>query len=694
MGSLTDELLGANSSAPAAVPKQSLTDELLGGSSNPMARDIRSSQAVEQQRQHTAFDDLPIANRESNQGTADFPTLAKAAVVDDDQTKLKILAGGIFPNDPEAYKRFGMSGGHPVYVGQDDKLYQAAPSGKWAAIKKFGAEMAGHAPGVAMGALGGLAGGGPVGGIVGAGLGAAGGEGIRKIAGNLGFDEPQTPGGNALAMGKEGALGAAGQAAGTLVGKWIERNVARDIGRFDKPAAQALQGKAQALGVDLTPAQITNLPSLKAQQGVVTNIPRTADTMDAFAGKQVGQIQAAVGKHLDSLSPIDSADVAGGMVRDASKKALTTAQKARAAEAGPLYDEAFDNFKGLPQTPGIQGKVNDLMKRPVVKDATKLAMKRMQDDGLAPENPANSLRGMHYMKVQMDSDLAQLQAGRESSIKNIDYSTLKNVRNNLVSLMDEVSPQNAKGSVYKQARNTFSEFSEDVDAAKEGLTSVLSKLPDDKLRTAAERMFGGDSGPLTVAQARKQIETTNPEAWQAIKRTFLQQKFEDAGKVFASRPSQAMQGPKYWASMQGVKVKESMQEAMTKQEYQSFNDLMDVLGATARTVNQNSDTAWKEAAKEDFKQEAGGMFSNAIANTIDFPSTLKRTGQWVRDFMYGKHADEVARIITSPDGMAKLKQLRQMSPKSKNFMNGTAALLGLSVPAPGGADVGIPKETQ
>src|SRR5688572_23042193 len=50
-------------------------------------------------------------------GTASFGGMVKSGMVDDQQTKIRILANDLFPGEKDAQERFGVMNGDIVYVG-------------------------------------------------------------------------------------------------------------------------------------------------------------------------------------------------------------------------------------------------------------------------------------------------------------------------------------------------------------------------------------------------------------------------------------------------------------------------------------------------------------------------------------------------------------------------------------------------
>lgn len=214
----------------------------------------------------------PIANRSSFEGTADFGTLVKAQMVDDPQTRLRIFAKARFPDMPEAeaLKRYAYVGEDAVYTGDDGKMYREAPPGLLGWLKEnLAARTIANALPIAGSTAGAIAGvpGGPLGIAAGAGIGGAAGKGYNKALANVAFDEPQSVAGNVQAMAIEGGVDAATAGIGSKVGQVIDRRRgARDLAKLDRVRTAMLHQKADAMGIELTPAELTNLASLRAQQ--------------------------------------------------------------------------------------------------------------------------------------------------------------------------------------------------------------------------------------------------------------------------------------------------------------------------------------------------------------------------------------------------------------------------------------------
>ena len=117
---------------------------------------------------------------------------------------------------------------------------------------------------------------------------------------------------------------------------------------------------------------------------------------------------------------------------------------------------------------------------------------------------------------------------------------------------------------------------------------------------------------------------------------------------------------------------------MSKEQWAGFNRLMDVLEATGRVPQGGSRTAFAGEAMEQMRQDAKGVVAKTV-ETVMSPHTIgRRLSTYMMELKYGKHAEKLAEIITSPDGMAKLKELRTLSPNSVKARQIVGQLLAVS----------------
>lgn len=611
--------------------------------------------------------DLTVANEGSSEGTAGFGTLVKSSMVEDPQTKIDIYAKARFPDLPieQARERYGIVDGEVVYAGADDKVYRETPSGFMGGSKRMAADVVANAPAVIGGTVGAVAGA-PAGPAASAGLaalGAAGGKGYGRVAAGIAFDEPQTPGGNAASMAKEAVITGATTLVGNYLGKLLSGTKARDITKLDPTKVSQIDQKAAAEGIDLNVAQRSNLPSMKARHDALASMPTSRDAIADFAKKQSDQANVAVERFLNKVSPVDGLDEAGTAARSAAKDVLTKLTKERAAQAAPLYKQAFDEFKGIPSE--VVPEATELMTRPSMKQAGRIAVRIAKDEGIDLADPTKSLQGMHYMKLALDKMIGDEAKGGLTATS---QRALIGLKDKLLTIMDDASP------TYQQARATFAHFSPNINSVKEGVVSRIADLPDEKVMEASRQMFNRNMSPAAVARARELFSRAGREDdWNAMLRGYLQENFSKAGKEFATAGGDVGQAVRWRAMLFGDKPQNKViQHAMTRNQYTAYTNMMDVFDAMGRTygAGSGSQTMPRQEAANVLRDEATGLVAKVMT-----PASSVRN--WLQEAAVGKHAEKMAEVMTSPEGMKRLKELVQMSPTSKKFIAGTSALFGI-----------------
>jgi hypothetical protein len=680
------DLLGSKGSATS----KDYASDLLGPVTSIPGRS-QLTKPKQAQKQGLSLSDLDIANADSNENTADFTTLVKSAMVDDPGTKLKILAKARFPgmSEEEATSRYGIIDGVPVYLGKDDKIYRETPTGFSGFIKKTGANIVGS-PGETIGGVaGGILGapGGPAGMAAGSALGAASGKGYDKVVANLALDEPQTVGGNVAAMGTAGAFAAGGSLVGSALGKFLQRNAARDIGKLDTAQTADITKKAKAAGVDLNPAQATNLPSLKAKYDVLASMPTSRDAIAEAAKKQAKQAYDAADDFLKKVSPVEGLDEAGTIAREGAKKVISKLTEERAVAARPLYKEAFDNFSGVPAE--MLPKAEELMSRPSMKQAGRMAARIAKDEGIDLTDPTKSLLGMHYMKLALDKMIGDAVPG---GFAKTSRGALVGLKKDLVGVMDELSP------AYAKARETFAHFTPNIISVEDGIISKVAGLGDEQAHKAAQMVFGGNTSPASVERMRNLFMKSGLENdYNAMLRSYLQDTFEKAGKQTMSSGVPVNQAPKWQAAMTGnPRQYRILEKAMNPGQFQSFKDMMDVFDAMGRTAGAGagSQTMTRQEGAALLRRESGAGAIGQAAGVLSPQNAGSAVKNWLQEVRLGNHAEKLAEVMTSPDGMKRLKELKRLSPNDQRFIAGASALFGIAIEPKSGFSVPEEETTQ
>lgn len=616
---------------------------------------------------------------------ADMGVHFKAGFADKWETMIPVAAKARFPKMPieEAVKRYGLVDGHIVYQGDDGKLYREFPTKKHTlfgflpapgSLKEAGQGLAisvgGLIPKVAGAAAGIVTAPAmttPAGAFASVRTTAgaqAGGEYLRQKIGQVMIDDPMSLG----AVVGEGVQGATAQAgAGAFTGI-ANRFAAKDLYRMDKAAVTALEKKAERFRIPLTPAEKTNLPSLKGQQRALSNLPQSADTMDEFYRMRGERVAGAVGESLETIGKDEGADAAGMAARKAAGQIVDDMTAARAADAKPLYEAAFAAKVRVDTKPVVSYIENELKTgaRGSIRSTLERAYEALKIPGT--DRIDTSVQGLHNAKMEIDNMISK--AATDSSIGRVAKAKLVSIQENLVKQIEAVSPD------YAKARQLYADVSPGIDKVREGVIGVLSELDDDALYKAGRAMFDpARVGPTAVRNARATFTGAGKEKeFNGLLRYYLQDKFQQAGREYATAGGIATQGARFRAQVVGdPKQREILRAAMTPPQWAGFNDLMDVLEATGRAARVGSDTAWNQEAMREMRRQSGKVASNLVA-PHQIPGRIR---EWYEQMSLGNHAEKIATTITSPDAMKQLRELRKLPPNSARAAVIVSNVLGI-----------------
>ena len=484
-----------------------------------------------------------------------------------------------------------------------------------------------------------------------------------------------------------GGLSALGETAPAIRKGFVERRTARDIAQMNVPLVTSLRAKAGRLDIPLTPAEITNLASLMSQQKVITNVPESQVKMQKFYKEREKKVQAAVDDYLNTVSKVQDQAQAGSMGFDALQARQQQLIDEREAATEPLYTSAFAASAPVDTAPVIS-KIDNFLKTQPANGRAASYLKKMKDL-FEREVPALDEAGQEITKKGIENRLPVLQNIKfeldamfnEDAFKSLDkkiQGNLAEVKNTLLKQMGKDNPD------YIAANAEFERLSAPLNEFNQRVTgSSLLQMSKDNLKNFSRRIFDNPS-PETVRYAKEQIikgENGGQEAWNAVVRSYL----EDAWNV-ARKPAKTQQGDRFdvgntWQNilLGDQKSKAAIRTALGKEEYVALRDLAQVLEAAGRVKKLGSDTAFNQLITEELmKNPPMTSVTTGVARFvggIKLDQPVKFISDWAIRKDASANADQIANIITSPDGMARLKELRQMSPTSTRYWAGLGQLL-------------------
>lgn len=492
--------------------------------------------------------------------------------------------------------------------------------------------------------------------------GAAFGEVLRQDIGDWMLGGASSGKLNPKEIALESLYGAAGGVGGGATHRMAQGKLAKDFDQYNRQAAEALYSKSEKYGVPLTPAEATGLATLKAQQKRLGQMTATSNQMDQFYERRDAAALNAWNNFINSVSGQTDALHGGAQIRDAATAAYRQLLNKRAAVSSPLYEEAFRSK--------VQVNVNPIMEeldqqiaasKGGIRSSLEAARKAfLNQDGSVD----TSVRGLHETKLEIDR---MIENTASDAIGRTARRRLTDLQNKLVSELQRSSPH------YKAAMQAHKAGSRDVDDAVLSGLQAISELKDERLARAASMLFAPSTSgggvartPWQVAQIRRTIEASDPEAWQAIKRVYLQDM--TARALRAAQSGEVINTPgKLYAAFRSGPVANNMRAAMSKDEWESFNDLLDVFKSAASVRRLGSDTEWNRLINEEARKQAA-PFATRVRGFVSGVTPqnflwLKSYEDWAIDRNIDKYALDAVRVITSGNRKAldQIKEIKKLS---------------------------------
>lgn len=522
---------------------------------------------------------------------ANFGAAMKAAIPEDQQTKLRLLAGALFPNDPNGIKRVGLAEGRPVFVNDEGKLQLVSGP-----FSRMFANVAASTPETVGAVVGSLAEGQP---ITGAATGAAGGRALKRLASEVIFGEPATPSSVAREMATEAGL----TAAGGLLGKGLAgaANKGRVVDFTPAQRATAEQARTlinQRTGIDLDLAQASGDRMLLGLRDYAAKYPgRTAEIIQARDEITAGQLDAATNRVLDMVAKAKPAELAGKDAISSAQAVIDTLKGQRDAAVQPFYEAARKVVLGA-------DVVESLAKDPLISRAAR----RVAGDPVYQRKleglPENSVGYWQQVKRNLNAGYERsARAGdRTAASEYADAADIVNKR------LAAASPEYALANEH-YARATR----EIVTPAEDSLIGVLAQMHPKNAQLAA-RIFN-DPGitPEQIAVLKGGMSRTNPDAYRGLVRQWLGQKYNMAMRETQSGDVINPAG-KFRQAVIGTPSQKNIAKAMLPADAaDAFDDLMLAAEKLARTPLGASRIAGSPTASNQIiTEKLKGMALNSL----------------------------------------------------------------------------------
>lgn len=570
-------------------------------------------------------------------GGLGFIPQVKASFIKDLEQKARILAPARFPKDPNAISRYGVHQGRLVYQDDDGSLYYEDDD--------FVPSMASMvAPAV------GAATGGVLGSVPGAAAGGAFGESVNKLIANL-LGEKQTPMGNAADIATEAALAGTGQKIGNIVvDKMNAGSGYRAVPSQGMNEARELKQKADDFGIPIDAADLTNSPRLKGTAHVLRmGTDEAADIYQQLDHLQNKRVIMAVDDWLNSISPNREQVSAGSRAIDKSKEAISDAKAARAKESSPHYQAAKTDIVD-PQN--VIDLIDENLEQ--AKGSTKSLLTKIRGYIANGDDVEQSAGGLHNAKLEIDRLLNRNPANPDS-LDNTQKRLLTQIKQSLVEALKQ-SDEYAKGI------QKHTDLSPAVTRLQENIVGVLSKLKPIQAESVIQKLYGAKT-PNTIRQAKEILQKKDPELWDDMLASWLEGEFLQSGKPLITGEVVNI-GPRFAQRLLNPTTKAKLYAAMSNEQREVFDKLMDVLSALGRTPKGGSRTQMNQEVRQNMLSESA-PYVGAGLNALEFWRVPSRIAEWWQRASLGDYSKTLALMMTDPNSLAKLKEITRLPPNSE-----------------------------
>jgi hypothetical protein len=600
---------------------------------------------------------------------ANFWLSTRLGMLEDEETKRRVMARVLFPDDPNGIDRVGFLDGKPVYVDDNNQLQQLS-SGP----ARFGAGMVANSPET----LGSVAGSffGPAGTAVGAALG----HGLKRtIAGQI-EGEPFDPAGIGTGMAIEGAVGGLGDLPGRGIRSIADRGTwVRDMTRKDLRNAQEVQRRIKdTTDIDVDIPQASGDRQLISMRNFLSRFPgRAAKVMQDKDERGLEQFHQRTSKVLDSIAKAKPAEIAEAGGANAARLALMAAKRNVSNKVRPIYERAYEKnplitdpellqFLKLPyfeqayKAGQTIAKLEEREAPHIVATTVKETRKKHSSGKFyvtereVQEAPitAPDLRSLDYLKQGLDTVIADLE--KDGQITKLS-GALRQQKKAFVDALDRLPDAD-----YQAARAEYAKlYGEILRPLEQSPVGVLAKLKDQNAVGVAAQVFGDENVTASqIALAKRAVQAENPEAWNDLVRAWL-------GGVFARARTETVKGVesspagKVRQEVYGNEaLREKMRAILPAGAVEDFDNLMFAAQKLSSTTLAGSNTAADTEMKEILK-------GRGLSTLKWFLTPRKKLLDTAEAEALHKGSYEMAVALTDPTKVKHIRRVLMMKPSTK-----------------------------
>lgn len=434
----------------------------------------------------------------------------------------------------------------------------------------------------------------------------------------------------------------------------------RNVSEAQLKQAQKLMDDAARMGSPITGAeaiaQVTGKNSLQDVQRVVEASQKGGPVMQPMMNARPQANESMFQAQANRIGPMPQLPAQTPVaLQSAAESAITQARQAGNAAAKPFYDAA-EQFSVSPNA------FNQLIKDPAVAHAIK-QVRNSPQWGVMTE-PPNSVRVLDAAKKWIDDAMANV-GPNEKRIFGAANDKIK-----IVADRATMPPNTGAGpnpSSYAMARSVVSDnMRRVVNPMQNSPVGNIANVPP----TSAEQLISAQSNilmpqapkalnPNTIKYTISTLNKQNPTAARDFVRQNLQSHFDEVTQKLVAGENQ-WGGAKFASVISGNKQQEQNLKALidsvsgSKSAWPGFKKMLEVLEAQGKRQGPGSQT--------EFNKQISGQLSSGNLSPVTAPTRF--IGEWYQNFRYGKNADVMAKILSDPKSVDKLKQIAISNPNN------------------------------
>lgn len=469
-----------------------------------------------------------------------------------------------------------------------------------------------------------------------------------------------------VAAGGAAAMARRPNAAGRLVS-----NAAEGVTPAQLDQAEALFAQAQRLGTPISRAE-----AVQAITRGATNLGDLQHTVEGMGGmkpfyaQRPAQNEAAARRTFDTIAPPNAEPAMIGP--NAGGAAENIVQRVRSAintATRPMYDAAGQHL--VPQQvhaanmadPLFAETVNTIRNDPARNAMVRAASDRSvrMYDAVAKELEQRSRNAAQPLNPQANQAIASVTGRLGGDTKDIAIASERAATS---------GPSSYEAALATQTR-LRQQYLQPV------LNGPIGKIAgqDTTTKAAVEALFPSNPVPgshAEIGQTMRALSRQRPGIANDLVRAHAEMTFNEAAQRLAAGGSNQSNGAKFAAVLRGNRQQAANLEASVRalpngdQTWAGFNRMLDVMEAQQYRQATGSRTAFKIPGVEDLK--TGGVANNVaqVVGTGGFKLPQKVMGA-IQNWNVGRNVDELAGLLTSPEGAQRFRQLASVPPASAQF---------------------------